>query len=125
MTFSLLALGCSSNDKKAGDPEAVRRNSELAEIYEIYMQFVKANQRAPKQFADLNKKQFQGMFPVALKALQDGDYVAVWGVELDKASSGKVLAYEKGAPENGGVVLIADGTVKTMTASELQGSLKQ
>jgi hypothetical protein len=40
----------------------------------------------------------------------------VWNVNTKDART--VLAYDKDAAEKGGAVLMADGTVKTMTAPE-------
>lgn len=119
LPLAVPTLGCGGN-KSVGDPEVQRRKSEFAEIYDMYMASVKKNGRPPKQVSDL--KQFSGIYPVGLKALQDGQYVAVWGVS-DK-SSNTVLAYEKDAPTQGGAVLMADGNVKTMSADELQAALK-
>jgi hypothetical protein len=114
-----LALGCGGT-KGVGDPEVQLRKSELAEVYEMYMSSVKQNGRPPKQLSDL--KSFAQISPVGFKALQDGRYIAVWGVS-DKGSN-TVLAYEKDAPKQGGAVLMADGNVKNMTADELQAALK-
>jgi hypothetical protein len=116
---SVLALGCGSS-KPAADPEVQRRNSELAEIYESYMQVRKSNGRPPKQLSDL--KPFAGINPVGYQALQNGQYIAVWGVSASDA--GAVIAYQKDAPKQGGAVLMADGSVKNMTADELQAALK-
>src|SRR5262249_37944404 len=69
-----LPLSCSEN-KASGDADMQRRKSHLAQIYEFYMTFSKANQRPPKQLADF--KQYQGIDPVSLKALENGEYVAV------------------------------------------------
>jgi hypothetical protein len=56
-------------------------------------------------------------------AHKKGKYVVVWGVSGTEA--GKVLAYEKEAPTKGGAAVMADGTVKTMTADELKAAVPQ
>jgi hypothetical protein len=117
--LSLLPFGCSSGNK-AGD-DLQRRKNDLGQFFEIYMQYVKANQRPPKQLSDLQR--YQTIDPVPLKVVQNGDYIVVWGLDLGK-DSGAVLAYEKDAPKQGGAVLLADGTVTTMTAEKLQAALK-
>jgi hypothetical protein len=116
---SLLAAGCGGT-RSVADAEAQRRKSEFAEIYDMYMSVMKQNGRPPKQLTDF--KAFAQISPVGYKALQDGQYVAVWGVS-DKGSN-TVLAYEKDAPKQGGAVLMADGNVKSMSADELQAALK-
>ena len=45
--------------------------------------------------------------------------LAPWG-----AASTHVLAYERQGPEEGGAVLLQDGTIKQMTAAELQAALQ-
>jgi hypothetical protein len=116
-----LAGGC-GGDRSIGDPQEHRRKAELAEIYEIYTGYAKRNQRPPRQWSDLNQAEFQGVYPIGFQALQSGQYIAVWGVS--GKDEGTVLAYEKDAPAKGGMVLMADGTVKTMSANELQAALK-
>ena len=59
-----------------------------------------------------------------LAAVQSGTYVLVWDVKIrdlqgsSVGSSGTVLGYEAGAPTAGGMVLMADGAVRRMTAQE-------
>lgn len=112
-------LGCGKG--KSVDPEVQRRTAELGEVYEMFTMYAKKNQRPPKQVADL--RPFQEIAPVGFQALKNGQYVAVWGVSPIQGS-GEVLAYEKDAPKQGGTVLLADGSIKTMSADELQGALK-
>jgi hypothetical protein len=117
----LLAVGCGGGSK-GGDPEMMRRTSELGEIHEIYMMYAKRHQRPPKHLADLNQKEFQGIYPVGLQALRSGRYVAVWGVS--GKDPGAVVAYEKDGPTKGGSAVMADGTVRTLTGEELKAALK-
>lgn len=51
--------------------------------------------------------------------------MAFWGVaDPTGAAAHKILAYEKGAPRQGGLVVYGDGTVKNLTASEFQTAPK-
>ena len=64
-----------------------------------------------------------------LKALGEGKYVVIWGVQaLDLVRKGAagdlVLGYEQQAPTKGGMVLFADATTKSMTAAEFQAAKK-
>ncbi len=111
-------IGCSKSDNSTVPPE----KAELGQIHEIYKLFIKSNQRPPKDFADLNQKAYSEVNPMAFNGIKDGKYVVVWGVSDN--SSGTVLAYEKDAPEKGGNVLMADGTIKTMSAAEFQAAYK-
>ncbi len=88
----------------------------------MYAHFIKSQQKAPSQLSDLAKRQYEGIYPGAVAALKQGKYVVVWGV--NSKDSGTVLAYEKDAPTKGGAVLMADGTVKDMTADELNAAKK-
>lgn len=121
LVLPVLASGCG---KKVEDPETMRLNGELGEIYESYRDYAKRNQRPPKQMSELNQKDYQAIYPLGLNALKDGRYVAVWGVDVSGKGSGAVLAYEKDAPKQGGAVVLANGTVKKMSADELQAALK-
>lgn len=123
LVVAALAPGCGGN-KADGDPEMARRKAELGQIYEVYSLYVKRSQRPPQQLSDLNQQDLQASYPSGLQALQKGDYVAVWGVNVGDKESGTVLAYQKDAPKQGGVVLMADGAVKNMSADQLQAALK-
>jgi hypothetical protein len=114
-----VVLGCSKSDDSTIPPE----KAELAQIYEIYKLYIKKNQAPPKQFSDLNQKAYSEVSPLAFNGIKDGKYVVVWNVS--DQSSGTVLAYEKDAPEKGGNVLMADGTVKTMNADDLKAAIKK
>jgi hypothetical protein len=119
LAIALLALGCGKN-KVDPDPEGTHRKAELGEIHEMYTMHNKNHQRPPRQLSDL--KQYQTICPMGFRGLQDGKYVAVWGVSSKDART--VLAYQKDAPRQGGAVLMADGTIKNLSADELQGALK-
>jgi hypothetical protein len=119
LAVPVLALGCSQN--KGGGGAEDRSSAVLAEIYECYSMHIKSNQRPPKQLSDL--KGYRGINPAGIDALEKGDYIAVWGVNEKDPKT--VLAYEKDAPKQGGAVLMADGTIKTMTADELQAAIKK
>jgi hypothetical protein len=102
------------------DAALQRQKSELSDIYELYRDYSKRNQQPPKQLSDLNKKDFQSLYPIALQALQKGDYIAVWGVSGKDAST--LLAYHKDVPTKGGTVVMADGTQKNMSADEFKAA---
>jgi hypothetical protein len=118
----VLAAGCKGQPPI--DPEIQLQKSELTEIHEIYNQYLKTNQRPPKQLSDLDKLPSVKASPGGLQAFQKGQYIVVWGVDIDK-EPGVVLAYEKDAPKQGGVVLLADGSVKKMSAEEFKAAPKK
>jgi phage/plasmid-associated DNA primase len=116
---AFVAAGCKGSTPEA-EPKLQKAKSELTEIYEIYQAYTKQNQQPPKQLSDLKKKEFEGIYPVGSQALQKGTYVAVYGIA--GKDSGTVLAYEKDTPTSGGAVIMADGTVKTMSADEFKAA---
>lgn len=82
--------------------------------------YVKINQAPPKQFSDIDQKPYSEASSLAFNGVKEGKYVVVWGVS--GKDSGTVLAYEKDAPTQGGMVLMADGTIKKMSADELKAA---
>jgi hypothetical protein len=116
-TLSVLAVGCRGKTAPSGSPQAI----ELKQFHAMYQHFVKSEQKPPRQLSDLAKKQYEGIYPVAVRSLQQGKYVVVWNVQGKEA--GAVLAYEKDAPTQGGAVLMADGTVRIWSADELKAAL--
>jgi len=115
--MSALAAGCG---KGGADSGAKLERDALQDIYDCYTEYVKNNQRPPKQLADLKKSEV--MHPLGVRVLTEGTYVAVWGVTGKDA--GTVLAYAKEAPAQGGAVLMADGSIKVMSAAEFQAATK-
>jgi|SRR5579872_4189323 len=116
----LLFGGCG---KSGDDPNAPQEEIQLKEIQKIYTLYMKKNEAPPKQFSDIDQPTYSEVYPGGFNGIKDGKYVVVWGV-TDKGS-GTVLAYAKDAPEKGGMVVMADGSVKTMTAGDLQAAIKK
>jgi hypothetical protein len=63
------------------------------------------------------------MIPLAGPAIRSGDIVYYWGAGYVDGGD-KVVAYEKKVPTEGGFVLLQDGKVKEMSASEFQSAPK-
>jgi len=113
-------VGCS---KSGGDGNVTPEAGRLSEIHEIYTSYVKKNQAPPKQFSDINSRTYSEEYPGAFGAIKEGKYVVVWGISGTDSST--VLAYPKEAAEKGGSVLMADGSIKEMTADQLQAAVKK
>jgi hypothetical protein len=68
------------------------------------------------------------MFPKAYESVKSGEVIVLWGTspkgEGDVGNDEVVLAYEKKVPTEGGYVLMSAGTVKKMTAAELNSAPK-
>ena len=77
--------------------------------------------KPPDKLANLGP--VEPMLPIAGPAIRNGDLIYVWGAGY-VAGGNQVVAYEKKALTDGGFVLLQDGTVKEMTAAELQAAPK-
>jgi hypothetical protein len=111
-------VGCDSSSGKPGySPKGEER---LHEVWAMYQAYIGARKRPPARLTDLEPYEPANIYGYA--ALNNGDLVMLWG---GSAGSGPaVLAYEKDAPQQGGAVLLQDGTVKHMTAEEFQAAPK-
>lgn len=110
--------GCGGTSSVEGpDTRAV-----LEEVKELFVQYRAARKRAPAGLADLQV--FAALAPSGLAALESGQLIAVWGAGLAQGASQTVLVYENSAPQNGGNVLMQDGTIRRMTAQEFQAAPK-
>src|SRR5262249_22704198 len=119
LALSALALGCGRKTAEA-DPDVMRRTGELADIYEMYTMYAKTNSKPPEKPADLLRKNAEVLYPAGVRGLKSGAYVLVWRV-TDR-DPGTILAYEKQALTEGGLVLTADGAVRPMSAEDLNGN---
>jgi hypothetical protein len=82
---------------------------------------VKNHEKPPHQLSDLASKQYESIYPAAIEDLRKGRVIVVWDVQ--GKDSGTVIAYEKDVPTQGGAVLMADGTIRQMSADELKAAL--
>lgn len=101
--------------------------NDLRQLGVAYPQYVATAGQGPAKLADWTELKADA--PKVYEAIEDGRYVVIWGVRLlavanDAGLSNTILAYEKDAPNQGGGVLMADGSVKTMTAPEFQAAPK-
>jgi hypothetical protein len=87
----------------------------------MYQHYIKSHEKPPHQLSDLASPRYEGISPHAVAELKKGNILVVWDVQGKDA--GKVLAYEKEALTQGGSVLMADGSMREMTADELRASV--
>lgn len=117
----MILPACSHKHRATTRPGVVAENGmkELGLVYE----YIASNRfPAPRGLDDLNE--YEASLPVAYSKIQSGDYVVLWGVGLNASAANVVLAYEKDAATQGGLVLMLDGTVKTLSAAEFQAAPK-
>jgi hypothetical protein len=106
--------------------EVTAAKEDLKELGIAYFTFLESNlEKAPTNLDELAKY----LVPDgrALKAMKEGKYVFLYGVaikEMKEGTANTVLAHEKDVPTKGGLVLMADGSVKEMTAQEFKAAPK-
>jgi len=116
----LLAVAGCGHKPATSTPEDDLARSELGEIWEMYDGYVLQHHKPPAGVADF--RGFHTPFPRGHAAMTSGRVVVRFGTPLEPA--GKVLAYRKDVPNEGGLVLLNDGTTRSMTAEEVQAAIK-
>jgi hypothetical protein len=116
----LVLPGCS---RKATGP-TFPEGQALGEIWALYKGGKHQAGRIPKGMPDFKPQ--AAIHPNGYEAVRSARCLVFWGVDLTKTpdAGNTVLAYEKNVPTKGGSVLMADGTVKTMTAAEFQATAR-
>lgn len=109
--------GCGDNKKAA--TAGANAKDPLNELGELLKTLAEENRKPPSKMAELES--VEPNIPLAGPKIRDGEIVYVWGTEYS-ASGAKIAAYEKKAPSEGGWVLLQNGTVKEMTASEFSAA---
>ena len=111
--------GAAPTPEQARSPEAL-----LRDVGEIYRLSVVQNKKPPASMKQLRNG---AEFPFGLRAIESGAVVVAYGTPMADTGEepaggdeGGVLAYPKEVPEAGGPVLMANRTVKTMTADEFK-----
>jgi hypothetical protein len=114
-----LATGCSSPNTTAALEQEGK--TALEELGLALKNLADEGKKPPAKVADLEA--VDPYLPTAGGKIRTGELVYVWGAAY--ASGGtQVVAYEKKVPNEGGYVLLQDGTVKKMSAAEFQSAPK-
>jgi hypothetical protein len=102
-----------------------QRNNQLKQIGVMYINYHDVNMKGPSGPQDL--RQFANDAPDAFAALQGGQFTIIWNVKMVEQKDGTsntILGYEPSAPQSGGLVLFADGAVRTLSAQEFASAPK-
>jgi len=120
LTAILAGCGGSSSNPAGAGPD---RSSELQDVGTM-LQLAGGNKPAAK-LADLAK--LEGNFQQAYGSMKSGEIVVNWGVKMpgegDMASAPRdIVAYEKKASSEGGLVLYLNGKVEKLTADQFKSA---
>ena len=93
-------------------------------LYEVYSKYEFDKNKPPSGLKDLYeiraKETVKGISKVS-GPIEDGSMKVNWGTSIKEGE--KILAYNTDVPKDGGMVVLADGQVKMITASQFE-SLK-
>lgn len=115
-----LAAGCTGS-KDTAAALAVEGKAALQEVADMLRVVADDGKKPPARLAELEA--VEGYLPTAGAKIRNGELVYVWGAGLN-AGGNQVIAYEKKVATEDGYVLLQDGTVKKMSASEFQSAPK-
>jgi len=114
-------------EKAAPDPRdrlsPAARTNQLKQIGLAYHSYVDTNRKAPAKIEDLAP--FYENDAKITAAVKDGTFVVIWNSTFQNMTAGTsntILGYEKDAKEKGGLVLMADGSVKTLTDKQFKAA---
>jgi len=115
--FVLATVAACGGLQQAGQKN--KNTNTLKEIGLMYHAYHDMNGKGPSGLQDL--QQLASTCPDGYAGLQSGQFVLIWNVkipEMVQGTSNTVLGHEAAAPNSGGLVLMGDGSVRTMTAQE-------
>lgn len=123
LILSLAAFAAGCGGQRAGETEATPGQRALTELAGV----LPLLQKPPTKVSDLAP--YRDTAPFAYESVRSGNVVVIWGVAMPgEGDAGKgttdIIAYEKDAPTAGGFVLLHNGTIKQMSASEFQSAPK-
>jgi hypothetical protein len=114
-----LAAGCGGSN--SGTVIDTGGKAALEDFGAMLKSLADEGRKPPARLAELEA--VEPIIPVGGPAIRSGDIVYYWGAGY-AAGGNQVVAYEKKVPTDGGYVLLQDGSVKEMSASEFQSAPK-
>ena len=123
-----LVTGCGGEPVGVPITDANRAEAALNEVGQMFRMYTFEKHKPPKTVADLAP--METVLSVGLMALRNGGVIARSGVVIQdieegpatKDSADEVMAYAKEVPTEGGLVLMHNRTIKTMTADEFKAA---
>ena len=112
--FAVLCAGCGGDDRTL--PPV---SQDLQEFWEMYKAHVDQTKKLPVKLEQLIP--FEPPYANGFAAVRDDRIVVLWGTPI--GAGDRLLAYLQDAPQSGGEVLFADGTIKKLSAGGVQDAL--
>src|SRR5262249_13587559 len=112
--FAVFCAGCGGDNRT--DPPVTQ---DLQEFWGMYKAYVDQSKKPPTKLEQLMP--FEPPYSNGYDAANYGRIVVLWGTPI--GAEDRLLAYLKDAPQSGGEVLFADGTVKKLSAGSVQDAL--
>jgi hypothetical protein len=113
---SALLLNCSRQPLQTGAGEQSELTHKLQEAVLLLNAYEEQGHGPARSVKDL--RSLENAYPSGYAAIRNGELLIRWGVSLQEATEQPVVC-EKDGPSQGGLAALADGKVKTFTASEL------
>lgn len=114
-----LLAGCGG--ERLTGPSANPAKDALADLGEFLKQTAGDKKKPPSKLSEMDP--IEPMIPNASVAIRTGSIVYFWGGTYN-ADGSKIVAHEKKTPTEGGHVLLENGTIKEMSASEFTSAPK-
>ena len=117
--------GCGTSEQSPTEMKEVYDASVMSDVAEMYRTYIFEYKKPPANAKALDK--YRALNGNGLQHIVKDEIIVLWGTPLADTpeATGAVLAYEKKAPEEGGVVLMQDGnTIRKLTADEFKAAPK-
>jgi hypothetical protein len=126
IALSSTFAGCGGPDPLAPGAADEQRLRDVGELYRVHQAL---NNTPPKALKDLMQE--ANASPSGFELIRSGDVVVRWDATLPdtkeepgNGSAPEVLAYLKNVPEEGGLVLMLDRSIRRMTPEEFKTAPK-
>ena len=123
-TFAVVAAccGCGKEEVSTAPPGTPSAKESLTDLTNLLNHLKSEGKQPPLRVEDIAP--IEPIFQASYLGLVRGDIMYVWGTTIDTSGASKVLAYEKAVETSSGWVLMQDGSLTTMTASDFQAAPK-
>ncbi|WP_165071199.1 hypothetical protein [Paludisphaera rhizosphaerae] len=119
LILAFILVGCGEPETPAVPDSAPTPAEQVGQLLRICRE---QNRPTPKSLKEAQK--LAAGLPGAIDALKSGDVVIYWDVNLDEYGGASAIGYEKKTPEQGGRVILGDGSTTEMSADQFKAVAK-